>query len=90
MVCVRGKKKALLTMMTMKRNKANGKLMCGMSYHQCSRGKEADVCRCTRDQIEDAAGGYCVLVPYRAIRTNKFECQYGVVFIDWDVIDSLA
>ena len=75
-------------MMAMKRNKANGKLMCGMSYHQYSRGKEADVCGCTRDQIEDAAGGYCVLVPHRATGTNKSECQYEEVLSDWGVIDS--
>ena len=88
MWCVYGKKKASLNMMAMKRNKANGKLMCGMSYHQYSREKEDNVCGCTRDQIEDAAGRYCVLVPYRATGTNKFECQYGAVFSDWDVIES--
>ena len=86
--CVYGKKKAPLNMMAMKRNKTNGKLMCRMSYHQYSREKEADVCGCTRYQIEDAAGGYCVLVSYRATGTDKFECQYGTVFSDWDVIDS--
>ena len=75
-------------MMVMKRNKANGKVMCGMSYHQYSREKEADVHRLTRGEIKDAAGGYCVLVSYRATGTDKFECQYGTVFSDWDVIDS--
>ena len=83
-------KKAPLNMMAMKRNKSNDKFMCGMTYHQYSREKEAGVHGGTGDQIEDAAGGYCVFVPYRATRTKKFECQYGVVFIDWDVIDSLA
>ena len=86
--CVYRKTKAPLNIMAMKRNKTNGKLMCGMSYHQYSQEKEADVCGCTRDQIEDAAGGYCVLVPYRATHRNKFECQYEAVFSDWDVIGS--
>ena len=35
--CVYGKKKAPLNMMVMKLNKANDKLMCGISYHQYSR-----------------------------------------------------
>ena len=83
-----GKKKAPLNMVAMKRNKANDKLMWGMSHCQYSWEKEVDVYGCTRDQIEDAAGGYCVLVPYRATRTKKCECQYGALFSDWDGIYS--
>ena len=77
-----------MMVLAMKRNEANGKLLCGMSYHKYSREEHRDFHDLTREDIEDAAGGYCVLVPYRETSKNKFQCQYRAVFSDWDVIDS--
>ena len=62
--------------LAMKRNEANGKLLCGMSHHKYSRGEYRDVPDLTREDIEDVAGGCCVLVLYRETSKNKFQCQY--------------
>ena len=64
-----------------------GKVLCGMSYHKYSGGTSPDD-DCSREDIKDAAAGYCVLLPYREKSKTKFECLYGAVFSNWDVIDS--
>ena len=58
-----------------------------MSYHKYSGGK-SDLGNLSREEIEDAAAGYCVLLPYREKSKTKFECLYGAVFSNWNVIDS--
>ena len=50
-----------------------GKVLCGMSYHKYSGGTSPDD-DCSREDIEDAAAGYCVLLPYREKSKTKFEC----------------
>ena len=71
----------------MKRTDGTGKVLCGMSYHKYS-GATSYLGSLSREEIEDAAAGYCVLLPYREKSKTKFECLYGAVFSDWDVIDS--
>ena len=75
-MCVCTEKGSPLNMMAMKRNEATDKLLCGMSCPKYSREKDADLRDLTRDDIEGAVGGYCVLVPYRETSTKKFQCQY--------------
>jgi hypothetical protein len=71
----------------MKRTEGTGKVLCGMSYHKYSGGTTY-VDGLSREDIKDAAAGYCVLLPYREESKTKFECLYRAVFSDWDVIDS--
>ena len=44
----------------------------------------------SREEIQKSTSDYCVLLPYKDKRDKEFECLYGVVFNDWDVIDSLG
>ena len=63
------------------------KLLCGMSYHRYSLAENECVLGLSCEELAGHASDYCLLLPYRDNSKDEFECLYGIVFSDWEVID---
>ena len=70
----------------MERDDETSKVLCGMNYHKYSLDEDDPVTGLGREEIQIATMDYCVLRPYKDNSDKAFECLYGVVFSDWDVI----
>ena len=74
----------------MEQDDETSKVLYGMNYHKYSLDDDDCVTDLSHEEIQKSTSDYCVLLPYKDKRDKEFECLYGVVFNDWDVIDSLG
>ena len=89
---VYGKKGSTMNMVpiVMEPDDETSKVLCGMNYHKYSLDEDDCVTGLSREEIQKSTSDYCVLLPYKDKGDKEFECLYGVVFNDWEVIDSLG
>jgi len=66
------------------------KVLCGVNYHKYLLDEDDCVTDLSREEIQKSTSDYCVLLPYKDKSDKEFECLYGVVFNDWEVIESLG
>ena len=91
MVCIRKKGSTMnMVPIVMEPDDETSKVLCGMNYHKYSLDEDDCVTDLSRVEIQKSTSDYCVLLPYKDKRDKEFECLYGVVFNDWEVIDSLG
>ena len=74
----------------MERDEETSKVLCGMNYHKYLLDEDNCVTGLRREEIEDSTSDYCVLLPYNEKKEKDFEFLYGVVFSDWEIIDSMG
>ena len=74
----------------MERDDKTSKVLCGMNYHKYSLYEDDCANDLSCEEIKKSVLDYCILLPYKDKKDKEFECLYGVVFKDWDVIDSLG
>ena len=88
---VHGKKgsKMNIVPIVMEREDETSKVLCGMSYHKYSLDEDNCVTGLSRQDLKNGTSDYCVLLPYKE-QSKEFELLYGIVFSDWDIIDSMG
>ena len=73
----------------MEREEETSKVLCGMNYHKYSLDEDNCVHGMSREDLKNGTSDYCVLLPYKENKKD-FESLYGVVFSDWETIDSMG
>ena len=58
-----------------------------MSYHRYSLAEKECVLGLTCEELASHASAHCLLLPYMDNSIDEFQCLYGIIFSDWEVID---
>ena len=85
----RGSKNLTIVPIVMDREEETSKVLCGMNYHKYSLDEDNCVGGLSRQDLKNGTSDYCVLLPYKENKKD-FELLYGIVFSDWETIDSMG
>jgi len=83
----KGKKISIVPLRLEGASEGSSRLLCGFSYHKYILERDEVIDDLTRQELDEIIADHCVLLPYNDLKNDSFDCLYGVVFSDWEVLN---